>query len=126
MIDVMQELKREPEVKGNDLISGDEIIALRARAKTITMKDGLRLKMQGGFVLVIPMEIKSGYGVSLTIIDNSPDRQPIEVFSVGHEKMTPDAADADHIALAVLGKGYAPMPGPKISKRMVHYWKRRE
>jgi len=113
-------------VKGNDLISGDEIIALRIRAKTITMQGGLRITMQGGFVPVIPMDIKSGYGVSLTIIQNPPDRNPIEVFSVGARHGQPDPADSESIAMAVLDKGYASLPSLISSLRMVHFFKRRE
>ena len=109
------------EKQGQELITTDEIAALRARAKTITMQDGLRITMQGGFVPVIPMELKSGYGVSLTIIQNPSDRSPIEVFSVTYKGNIPDAAD--HIALAVLGKGYNPF---RNTKGMLHYFKRRE
>lgn len=112
-------------VKGNDLIFGQEIKALRARAKTVTMKEGLRLTMQGMFVPVIPMEIKSGYGVSLTIIENIPDKNPIEIFSVGKVRGMPDPADSESIATAVLGKGYAPLPSLIPSSRMVHFFKRR-
>lgn len=111
---------------GNDLISGEEIKALRTRAKTITMKDGLRIRMQGGVVPVIPMDIKSGYGVSLTIIDNPPDRKPLELFSVGARHGLPDPADSESIATAVLGKGYAPLPSLRPSSKMVHFFKRRE
>lgn len=113
-------------LKGNDLISGDEIIALRTRAKLVTMKEGLRLTMQGMFVPVIPMDIKSGYGVSLTIIENIPDKNPIEVFSVGAVRGMPDPADSESIATAVLGKGYAPLPSLIPSSRMVHFFKRRQ
>lgn len=112
-------------LKGNDLISGDEIIALRTRAKTVTMKEGLRLTMQGMFVPVIPMEIKSGYGVSLTIIHNPPDRNPIEIFSVGKVRGMPDPAESESIATGVLGKGYVPLPSLIPSSRMVHFFKRR-
>ncbi len=113
-------------LRGNDLISGDEIKALRNRAKTITMKDGLRLRMQGGFVPVIPMDIKSGYGISLTIVHNPPDRNPIEIFSVGARHGMPDPADSESIATAVLGKGYSPLPSLIPSSKMVHFFKRRE
>lgn len=112
-------------VIGNDLISREEIIALRSGAKIITMKDGLRLTMKGGFMPVIPMPIKSGYGVSLTIINNHPDRNPIEVFSVGSRKGRPDPADSEVIATAVLGEGYTLLQNRFPSKRMVHFWKRR-
>ncbi len=113
-------------LNGNELISGEEIKALRRRAKTITMKEGLRLRMQGGFVPVIPMDLKSGYGISLTIVENPPDRNPIEILSVGAIRGRPDPADSESIATAVLGKGYAPLPSLLPSKRMVHFWKRRE
>lgn len=119
--------------KGNDLISGEEIIALRLRAKTITMKDGLKMTMKDGFVPVLPMEIKSGYGVSLTIIENSPESNKrgawpstqIEVFSVGSHG-NPDPADSERIALAVLGEGYAHLESMSPSKKMVHFFKRRQ
>lgn len=113
-------------VKGNDLISGYEIIALRLRAKTITMKEGLRLTMQSRFVPVIPMDIKSGYGVSLTIIQNPPDRNPIEVFSVGARHGWPDPAESESIATVVLGKGYTPLPSVLPKSKMVHFFKRRQ
>lgn len=106
-------------VKGNHLISGDEIIALRTRAKTITIQEGLRITMTGGFVPVIPMEIKSGYVVNLTKIESPPRRNPIEVLSIGSQGR-PDPADSEIIALAVLGKGYVPLQNI-FSKRMVHF-----
>lgn len=112
-------------LKGNDLISGDEIIALSTRAKTVTMKEGLRLRMQGGFLPVIPMEIKSGYCISLTIIDNPPDRKPIQIFSIGAVRGMPDPADSESIATAVLGNGYTPLPAMIPSSTMVHFFKRR-
>lgn len=111
--------------KGNDLISGDEIIALRTRAKTITMKVGLRLTMQDGFVPVVPMNIKSGYCVSLTIIENPPDRNPIDILSVGSVRGIPDPAESESIAMAVLGKGYTPLASLIPSSGMVHFFKRR-
>ncbi len=113
-------------LRGNELISGAEIKALRRRAKTMTMQEGLRLTMQGGFVPVIPMEIKSGYVVSLTIIENPPDKKQLEVFSVGARHGKPDPADSERIAFAVLGKGALPLKSLLPSSRMVHFWKRRE
>lgn len=103
-----------------DLITADEVEALRARAKTITMKEGLHLTMQDGFVPVIPMNLKSGYCVSLTMIDPSTGRDPIEVFSVGACKSQPDPADAEHLAKAVLGEGCVFL-GSLLSKSMVHF-----
>lgn len=114
-------------LRGNELISGEEIRALRRRAKTITMQDALRASLGGKFILVIPMDLKSDYWVSLTTIENQPaDRNPIEVFSVGVHHGQPDPVDSERIAVAVLGEGYAPLPGKLKSKRMVHFFKMRE
>lgn len=110
------------QTSGNDLILPEEIKALRACAKTITMKEGLRLTMQQGFVPIIPRPLISGFGVSMMIIDAS-EKNPIELVSVTYKGKKPDPADADHIALAVLGKGYTPI---LMSKGMMHYFKRRD
>lgn len=111
--------------KGNDLISGEEIIAVRYRAKTITMKEALRVTMVGGYVPIIPMVIKSGYGVSLTIVED-PQSRKIELLSVGSQRGNPDPADSELIALAVLGPGYLPLEISLSSKRMVHFMKNME
>lgn len=68
-------------VNQSALITGDEITALRARAKRITMQQALRATMESGFFLIIPMDLKSGYCVSYTIIENPPGQ--LEIFSVG-------------------------------------------
>lgn len=113
--------------KGNNLISGEEIIAVRESAKTLTIKEGLRLTMKQGCVPVIPMHLKSGFCASMTILEPEPGRNPIEVVSVGitGKKGLPDHADADEIVGAILGKGFTPIVGLK-SKQLYHYFKRRE
>lgn len=115
-----------PELKGNDLISGEEIAAVRARAKTITMQDALRATMEGNVVLITPMPLTSGFCVTFSIIESGPQNL-LELCSIGlsGSRKLPDPADAEHIAAAILGKGYNPITG-RMSINMLHYWKRRE
>ncbi len=103
------------------LITGEEIKALRARAKKITTKDALRASLEGRFVLVIPMDLKSGYCVSYTIIENPPSSQ-LEVFSVGANGKPVDPADAELLAKAVLGEYH--VLGNLLSKGMTHFMKK--
>lgn len=102
------------------LITEDEITALKARAKRITMQDALRATMEGGFVLVIPMDLKSGYCVSYTIIENPPNQ--LEMFSVGAHGKPVDPADAEYLAKAVLHE-YTVL-GNLLSKGMTHFMKK--
>ena len=107
-------------LRENELITPEEIVALRNRAKTITMQLALRATMEGTGVVVTPMELGSGYCVSYTIIDNSPNQ--LELFSVGARDKSADPADAAHLAKAVLGE-YLTL-GNLRSKGMTHFLKK--
>lgn len=107
-------------LKAEGLITSKEIEQLRARAKRITMQDALRETMEGN-AFVKPINLSSGYYVSYTIIDNSPQPQ-IEVFSVGARGKTVDPADAERLARAVLGE-HQPL-GNLRSKDMTHFMKK--
>ncbi len=106
--------------KGNDLISGEEIKALRAKAAIITLQDVIEIR----FYKIEPMYLKSKYCVSLTIAE-SPIGNQIEILSVGsHGK--PDPADSESIATAILGSGYTSIDSMLPFGNMVHFWKRRK
>jgi len=107
--------------KNNDLISEEEIKALRARAKTITIKDC----MAGRMILIEPIGLKCGYCASYSIVESPEGRAPIEVISVGTHGR-PDPADSECIAMAVLGEGYTPVESLLPSGDMVHFFKRRK
>ena len=117
----MQELKREPEVKGNDLISGEEIKALKANACTITLQDAMEMRIK----IIIPMDLKSGYGVSYSLVESSGGKAPVELLSVGSRNGEPDPADSERIALAVLGEGYTSADFLFLGN-MVHFVKRKK
>ncbi len=106
--------------QANDLITAEEIIELRARAKRVTMKEALRESLEGR-ATVAPMNLKSGYWVSYTIIDNLPNSQ-IEVLSVGARNKAVDPADAERLAKAVLGEYLS--VGNLMSKGMTHFMKK--
>jgi len=116
----MQELKREPDVKGNDLISGEEIKALKANACTITLRDAMEMRLK----IIIPMDLKSGYGVSYSLVESSGGKAPIEFLSVGSRSGEPDPADSERMALAVLGEGYTYVDTLFLGN-MVHFAKRK-
>lgn len=113
-------LKDRLQVNQSTLITEDEIKALMTRAKRTTMQDALRATMESGFVLVIPMDLKSGYCVSYTIIENPPGQ--LEIFSVGAHGEPVDPADAAHLAKAVLHE-YTVL-GNLLSKGMTHFMKK--
>jgi len=117
----MQELKREPELKGNDLISGEEIKALKANACTVSLQDAMEMKMK----IIVPMTLKSGYGVSYSLVESSGGKAPIEVLSVGSRNGEPDPADSERIALAVIGEGYTSTDS-LFTGNMVHFAKRKK
>ena len=106
--------------KNNDLISEEEIKALRARAKTITMKDC----MAGRMILIEPIGLKCGYCASYSIVESPEGRAPIEFLSVGSRSGEPDPADSERIALAVLGEGYTSADSLFLGN-MVHFVKRK-
>lgn len=107
--------------RANDLITAEEIVELSARTKRITMKEALRQTMEGGAVPVKPLELKSGYLASYTIIDNLPNSQ-LEVFSVGARGKQVDPADAERLAKAILGEYQ--LLGNLMSKSMTHFMKK--
>lgn len=114
-------------LRGNDLISGKEIKALINQAKTMTMKDALRISLSGKFVPVIPMELKSGYCVSFTMIDpqDRNNNRLIGVCSVGARKGLPDPADAECIVSAVLGGPVIQIASLLPRSTMLHFIRRR-
>lgn len=105
--------------QANDLITTEEIAKLRSRVKRITMKDALRETMEGK-AFTAPINLKSGYHTSYTIIDNSPGPQ-LEIVSIGSRRKTVNSADAERIGKAVLGE-YLEL-GDLKSKGMVHFMK---
>lgn len=107
--------------KGNDLISGDEIKALRAKAAIFTHQDAMEMR----FYLIKPMYLKSKYCVSLTIMQPPECKGQIEILSIGRSGK-PDPADAETIATAVLGSGYTSIDSMLPFENMVHFLKRRK
>lgn len=101
-----------------NLITEDEIKRLRAGARTITVENGFQQKIH----VVIPMDLQSGYGVSLSIAHESSLNCRMEILSVGSRQGPPDPADAERIAKAVLGDGYT-FVGSLLSRRMAHFYK---
>lgn len=105
-------------LKENDLISGEEIRALKANACTITLQDAKEMRMK----IIIPMDLKSGYGVSYSLVEGPAE---VEVLSVGSRSGEPDPADCERIALAVLGEGYISADNLFMGN-MVHFVKRKK
>lgn len=108
-----------PETKG-DLITAEEIKALRANPKTFTIVDALAITMSGKFVAVIPTPLKSGYCASFSKCAMNKGRI-MELLSVGSHG-EPDAADAECIATAFFDKGYTSLSKLQ-SKGMLHFCK---
>ena len=106
--------------EGNDLISGEEIKALKANACTITLQDAMEMRIK----IIIPMDLKSGYGASYSLVESSGGKAPIEILSVGSRNGVPDPADSERIALAVLGEGYTSADSLFLGN-MLHFVKRK-
>lgn len=117
----MQELNGKSEVKENDLISVDEIKALKANACTITLRDAMEMRLK----IIVPMTLKSGYGVSYSLVESSGGKAPVELLSVGSRSGEPDPAESERIALAVLGEGYTSADSLFLGN-MVHFVKRKK
>lgn len=111
----MQQLKGN----GNDLITDEEIKVLKAKAITITFQDALEMRMH----IIIPMDLKSGYGVSYSLVE-SPEKEPIQLLSIGSRDGRPDPADCEVLARAVLGSEYKQL-GELFLGNMVHFANRR-
>lgn len=107
-------------VTGNDLISTEEIRALKANACTITLQDAREMRIK----IIKPMDLKSGYGVSYSLVESPEGRAAVELLSVGSRSGEPDPADCERIAMAVLVEGYT-CADHLFSGNMVHYLKRR-
>jgi len=75
--------------------------------------------------IIIPTKLKSGYGVSYSLIESPEGRAPVELLSVGSQNGEPDPADSESIALAVLGEGYTPADFLFLGN-MVHFVKRKK
>jgi len=107
--------------EGNDLISGEEIRALKANACTITLQDAMEMRIK----IIVPMTLKCGYCASYSIVESPEGRAQMELLSVGTHGR-PDPADSECIAMSVLGEGYTPVESLLPSGDMVHFWKRRK
>jgi len=83
----------------SDLITPEEIAFVRSKAITIDM---MKIVENQKLVLVTPHELASGYAIAFSI-DIMPGYQHIEHLGVGHTNLSPDPADAEHIAKAFLG-----------------------
>lgn len=121
--DVKAKLAVQPEIKGNDLITAEEIKTLRTTAQARTLKitcmqDIVNLVTSGKLAVVIPMPLKSGYCASFSVMEADKGGK-IELLSVGSSG-APDAADAESIARAVLGTDYKYL-GNFTRTDMVHF-----
>jgi len=100
------------------LITEAEIKTLRANAKTITLEVALR----GHIVKVNPLILASRYKVSMTVNDVGTGRVMEHVSVYDPSGMT-DPADAERIAVAVLGEGYTVWGGGELLKENKHFIK---
>ncbi len=100
----------------DDLITEAEIKTLRANAKTVR---------GGDIVYVKPLELASGYRVSMTNDDAGTGRT-FEHVSVYNPSGRTDPADAERIARAVLGEGYSLFGGGVILTENKHFIKIKE
>jgi broad specificity polyphosphatase/5'/3'-nucleotidase SurE len=96
----------------NDLITEQEIATINSSAKR------LNPLILATLVPVIPTVLKSGYKVGITI-DESPNMKPFKHLSI-YIPSNGDHADADRIAIAVLGKDCIIM-GIMYNKSITHY-----
>lgn len=101
------------------LITEAEIRKLRANAKTITFEDALR----GRRVKVQPLILASGYKVSMTLDSVGMGRVMDHVSVYDPAGRRTDPADAERIALAVLGEGYTVWGDGELLKENQHFIK---
>lgn len=86
----------------NELITPEEIKTLRDGAKTITYQTLIDALAKGKVVPVVPLKLKSGYQISMTL-DKIPPFTA-EHISVYNPDGRTDPADAEIIARAVIGE----------------------
>lgn len=101
------------------LITEEEIRKIRADGQTI---DPLEVMEKRIMPIARPTMLASGYKVAMSFDLLHPNMPPFEHISISNSKGTPDPADAEHIAKAILGNGYIRL-GPAYSPKVTHFVK---
>jgi len=104
----------------DNLITPEEIETLRAGAKTITPEMVMEALAEGKVVPVVPLNLKSGYKVSMTI--DKLDSRTVEHLLISRQEGRTDPADAEIIARAVIGDMYI-MMGSAFNRNVIHFIK---
>jgi hypothetical protein len=103
----------------SDLITLEEIKTLRAGAITITLKMVMDYVVERKVIPVIPIILKSGYCVSMTI--DMLRGRAVEHISISRMGEITDPADAEIIAKAVVGE--CAIQGSMFNKNVIHFLK---
>lgn len=100
------------------MLTQDEIKKVRDSAKIITFEDA----QEGKIKIVEPVPLSNGYQAGMTVNVLIPPNPPVEHLSVSNTDGITDPAEAEHIALEILGKGYLSL-GPINLKNVLHFVK---
>ncbi len=106
-------------MSSDNLITPEEIKALRAGAITITPEMVMEYVVERKVIPVIPRILKSGYCVSMTI--DLLKGRAVEHICISKMGKIADPADAEIIAKAVIGE--CTIKGSMFNKNVIHFMK---
>jgi hypothetical protein len=106
-------------MSSDNLITSEEIKTLRAGATIITPEMVMDYVVERKVIPIIPIILKSGYCVSMTI--DMLKGRAVEHISISRVGEITDPADAEIIAKAVIGE--CAVKGSMFNKNVIHFLK---